>query len=454
MNLPFPGSPSGGRLSLDAGRALVLRYRHIAVGLLALTALGVRMSMAASPLPSLSLAQAIEAALQGNPSLQDFTLRVRAQDARAQQAALSPPTEAALTLENFGGTGDYRRLESVEATLALSHVVELGGKRAARVAAANAARDLLTIEREAEQVDVLAEVTRRFITVAIRQEQLKLAQTATVLAEKTVHNSDVRVRAARSPHVEIDRARVALGRAALDQQRAVSELEAARRQLSATWGESEATLHGRPFSAVSADLFQLPPIGSFDSLSSQLTSNPEFTQFASTTRLRDAELRLSATLRKPDIQWSVGVRRFQATRDHALVASVSVPLFAPRRAAPFVAESEALRDLVGVDRRAAEIRARAMLFELFQALSQAVVEAKSLHEDALPRIAEALKETEYAYRRGRYGYLELVDAQREYLSVQAAMIAASGDAHLLRADIERLTNGPLTPIPADAEVAQ
>ena len=198
--------------------------------------------------------------------------------------------------------------------------------------------------------------------------------------------------------------------------------------------------------------FQLPKLGSFESFSKQLESSPDLSRFASTARLRDAELRLASTLRKPDIQFSVGVRRLQATQDQALVASFSVPLFAPRRAAPFIAESESLRDLVGVDRRAAEIKAQATLFELFQALSQAVLEAKSLHDDTLPRIAEALKETEYAYGRGRYGYLELVDAQREYLSVQAAMIAASGDAHTLRAEIERLTNAPLTSILVDAEM--
>ena len=61
----------------------------------------------------------------------------------------------------------------------------------------------------------------------------------------------------------------------------------------------------------------------------------------------------------------------------------------------------------------------------------------------LPRMEEALKETQYAFERGRYGYLELVDAQREFLDAQADRIEAATQAQLLIAEIERLTNAPL-----------
>ena len=66
-----------------------------------------------------------------------------------------------------------------------------------------------------------------------------------------------------------------------------------------------------------------------------------------------------------------------------------------------------------------------------------------MRTDILPRADEALRETEYAFERGRYSYLELVDAQREYLDLQASLIEASANAHALRAEIERLTNAPL-----------
>lgn len=256
MNFHFYGVPRGSHDLLFSKLALMDR-RPIRIGrriggllvLVVLMLVNMTQASAADSPSRVSLEQAISAALQSNPALQGFRFQLRAQDARTKQAALRPPTEVAMTLENFAGTGDTRRLNGVETTLALSQVVELGGKRDARIAASDAGRDLLSIEQESGQLDVLAEVTRRFIAVAVRQEQVKLSQTATALAEKTVRNSELRVRTARSPHAEVDRARVAWSRAQLDEKRSMSELVSARRQLSAMWGESDGTLQGRPAAA-------------------------------------------------------------------------------------------------------------------------------------------------------------------------------------------------------------
>ena len=101
------------------------------------------------------------------------------------------------------------------------------------------------------------------------------------------------------------------------------------------------------------------------------------------------------------------------------------------------------RDAVGAERTAALSRARSMLYALHQQLRDAVNIAKALQASAIPTLEEALEETTYAFERGRYGYLELVDAQREYLAVQSERIDASALAQTLAVEIERLTNAPL-----------
>lgn len=395
----------------------------------------------------LTLPQAISAALRGNPALRSFEFQLRAQDARTRLAGLRPAPEASVTLENFAGSGEARGLDAAEATFALSQVIELGDKRDARISAAQAGRSVLEIERQAAQLDVLAEVTRRFIAVAQRQARLKLAQDAVALAEKTVAASERRVNAAKSPHAELDRARIALDRARLEQRATAVELDTARKQLAATWGESQPVIDGQAVGEVRADLYALPPSGDFAELSARLDTNPDFLRFASEARLRDADLRLASSLRRPDLTLGAGLRRLEASKDQALVASFSMPLFAGSRAEPAIAESQARRGQVDAERHAAKIKAQATLYELHRQLSRAISEAQTLKEDIQPRAAEALRETEYAYERGRYSYLELVDAQREYLAVQAALIEAAAGAHSLRAEIERLTNAPLTTTP-------
>lgn len=392
----------------------------------------------------LTLREAVAAAMANNPELGAYAYKLRAAQAREQQASLRPAPELAIEAENFAGSGETRAVDAAETTLALSQVLELGGKRGARVELARAGSGAVDVEREVAQLDVLAEVSRRFIAVARAQERLALAHSATALGERTVEASQRRVNAARSPHAELDRARIALDRYRLEEQASVADMDTARRQLAAMWGASLPVVDGRAFSEVRAELFALPQPGDFDALAARLAVNPDFLRYTADARLRDAELRLATTLRRPDLTLSVGLRRFESTDDQAFVASLALPLVRGRRAEAHVAEAQANRERVGAERSAAEVRAQAMLYALHRQLARSVAEASTLNDDIRPRAAEALKETEYAYTRGRYSYLELVDAQREYLSVQAALIDAAASAHGLRVEIERLTNTPLS----------
>lgn len=391
----------------------------------------------------LTLREAIDAALVGNPALQGYAPMFRALDARTQHAALSPAPEVSLSVENVLGTGAVRGVDAGEYTLAISQVLELGGKRDARVALAQAQQQLTDADRAAQQLDVIAEVTRRFITVAARQASVQLGQRAVALAEQTVQGSERRVAAAKSPHAELDRARIALDRAKLSARASVVELDTARKQLAATWGQTQLVIGNRTLGEVHAHLFDLPKPGAFDVLATQLASNPDALRFASAARLRDAEMRLATTLRRPDVTLSGGVRHLQGSGDQGLVFSLSLPLFASRRAEASIVEAQAQRDRVEIEQRGAAVKAQATLYELHRQLDRALSEAQTLQSDILPRTEEAMKETEYAYTRGRYSYLELVDAQREFLVVQATLIETAMQAHLLRVEIERLTNAPL-----------
>lgn len=394
-------------------------------------------------LEPLTLPQAIAAAMAHNADLDVFTFQKQAQDARKQQAGLRPSPTLSFELENFAGSGDARGFKSAEGTLALSQVVELGGKRAARVTTAEAEQGMLNTDQQILALDVLAETTRRFITVAERQQLASLARIAVQLAEKTSATTEKRVKAAKSPHVEYDRARIALNRAKLDEQHASHQLDAARVQLAAMWGASRPIIDGQDFDRLSADLFVMPAVGDFSALSQAMDRNPDFVKFASASRLRDAEIRLAAAQRQTDLNLSAGVRRFEDSGDAALVAGISMPLFQGSRAKSLVAEAEARRASVDAERKAAMIKARATLYALHQELRHTAHETEVLKQDTLPQMEEALKETEYAYDRGRYSLLEWVDAQREYLNVQRALITSAAEAHQLRTEIERLTNAPL-----------
>jgi cobalt-zinc-cadmium efflux system outer membrane protein len=391
-----------------------------------------------APDTPLTLRAALEQALARNPQLQGFVFRLRAQEARAATASLRPPWELRAELENVAGTGELSATEAAEATFSLSRIIELGDKRTRRIEAADAARELMETERAAAQLDVAAEVARRFIHVASDQEQLLLTRRATELAQETLDSARLRVQSARAPEVELNRARIAFARAQIEQEHAEHELAASRRKLAAMWGDTDDR-----FGRIETDLFLLPPLPTFQQLAEAIPGSIDLARFASEARLRDAELRIAEGRTRSDITVSAGVRHLQTADDQALVIGATLPLGARSRAASAIAEARAQRELTDAERETHRVRVLAQLFEVYQELSHAVTEANTLRESVAPEMEAALKSTQYAFERGRYSYLEWTEAQRELIAVRRSLIEAAANAHLFQVEIERLTRTEL-----------
>lgn len=411
------------------------------VGIVALTLSTAHAAEFFEPRGDLTLADAINSALQRNPALRNAEFDIRVADTRITQAGLRPNPELGVSLENFGGRGSLRGTDSLESTLTLSQVIELGGKRSRRVDAARYGRDGAALEREAAQLDVLADVTRRFIDVAAQQDQLLLTRRATELAEKTHSAISARVDAARSPLAEQSRATIALGRARLEQKQAEQTLLTAHRRLAALWGSTDPR-----FGDVKTDLFDLPAVAGFDDLIARVKTNPDFLRFASETRMRDAEWQLAMAQAKSNITVGGGLRRFEETGDTGFVVNFSMPLPLANRNQGAIKEAALRRDQVEVEELAAFITTQANLFEFYQQLQLARTEVTGLRGQLIPQAEAALKQTRDGYERGRFSYLELADAQRELLELQRTAIAAAATYHRVLAEIERLTREPLAQV--------
>jgi cobalt-zinc-cadmium efflux system outer membrane protein len=389
--------------------------------------------------PQLTLADALRAAAEHNPELRGQVFDLRALEGRKQQAGARPNPELALEMENLAGSGQYAGTDALETTLALSQVIELGGKRSARVAIVESQLDATQAEHAIRRLDVQAEVTRRFIRLVADQEQFALARRTTSTAQDFLAGISARVQAARSPKAEESRAQIALARARLEEARAERKLLTSRHSLAATWGASEPG-----FEAAYADLHYLPEVGDFEGLVGRLAANPALTRYVSQQRLRESELQLARATRTPDISLGAGVRRFEQDGDYALVLSFALPLRVANRNQGANAESQARLDKAPLEREAAVLEARTRLFELYQELDQAKAEALALQADIIPQAEEALKQTEYGYERGRFSYLEVSEARRELILARHSHIEAAASYHLLIAEIERLTSEPVT----------
>lgn len=411
-------------------------FRFTAIGRIALAAslvFGAPTFATAADAP-LSLREALARTLQSNPDLSAYQYVLKAQDGRITQAGLKPNPVLTADLENVLGTGDTKGFDAAELTIGLSQLIELGGLRSKRIASAQIGREGLEAEGHIARLDIVAETARRFVSLVSQQEEHRLTHLGVEFAEKTADAVKRRVEAAKSPEAEQDRSAVALERARIADAHAEHELVAARYELAASWGAVEPD-----FTEVVADLYSLPPVAEYPALLAALDRTPDLNRYLTEARLRDSEITLALANRRPGIEFGAGVRRLQESTDTAFVFSVGVPLPFYNKNQGLIAEAEALKSGAEAGRVAAQVRARTQLFRNYRELLDQRTQVAALRERALPRMEAALKNTEYAYDRGRYSYLELVDAQRELLEVRDGLIDAATQYHLTLIEIERLT---------------
>lgn len=387
----------------------------------------------------LTLKRAITHALDQHPRLQIFQLRQQGLDGLRQSAALSPAWRLEAEVENFAGTGEVQGFDVSEQTLALSSVIELGGKRAARIAVVDARTGLVDTERQIAALELVSRVTQNFIEALAAQQRLELANEALDVAQTTLQVVRQRAEAGAAPQAEVLRADAAKTRAKLAVARVRRELATQRVKLAVLLGVT-----AKDFGSVAGNLFRLPPADDFAQLYQRARDNPVMEALMDKQRLKKAELQLARSQASSDIEWQLGVRRMAATGDTGLVASISLPLFTGSRSRGDIKAARAELDQVYFRRQDALRKLHAQLYEAYANRQQNIATVQALREQVIPTLTKALQITQRAYETGRYSYIDWVAAQRELLNAKRALIDAAAAALSYGAVIEQFTAEPLS----------
>ena len=387
---------------------------------------------------ALGLREAMQQTLQQHPSLQVFPLRQQQLEAQKKTANLKPAYVAGAEVENVAGTGQLSGIKSLETRVTLSSVLELGGKRLSRVELVEQQSEVVRVERKVKALDLLGQVTRRFINVLNSQERVKLAEIGLELAQTTLAEVDRRVSAAVAPKADLGRAEAAVQQAELTLLAEQRQLEANRMALANLWGSYQPA-----FDTVSGSLYSFNEAVPFDALFSKAQQNPQIEMFAAETRIRDAEVRLARTQQVADLTWSVGIRRDEGIDDTALVAGISMPLFSRERAQGRIEEALAARNEVTYRRQDLLLQLHTQLYRAYSGRSQAIISIQKLQEQIIPKLNTSLEQTREGYQRGLYSYLDLLTVRQDLLNARRAVIEAATAALTYEAEIEQLTAEPL-----------
>jgi len=388
---------------------------------------------AKEPTEAVILRQALSLALMGNPELAAFSWEVRAKEARSLQASLLPNPEVEFEAEEFGGTGERSGFDAAESSLRLSQLIELAGKRAKRTKVATLERDLAGWDYESKRLEVLTQTTKAFVEVLAGQEQLVLAKESVVLAERILETVSERVRAGKVSPLEEMKAKVTLSTSRIDLERAERDLESARQRLSAMWGSTSPG-----FNRAGGDLYTMSDIPSVEKLLKHLSQNPDIGRWKNEMESRRASVELESARRVPDLTLHVGVQRFEETGDNAAILGLSVPLPLFDRNQGRILEARYKLAKAIEDRRATEMRVKTVLSQTHQLLSASHFEAVTLKNDVLPAAQGAFDAAKEGYEQGKFGYLDVLDAQRTLFEASSRYVGALAKYHRAVAVLESL----------------
>lgn len=381
----------------------------------------------------LTLTEALQRALTGHPDLQGFDAERVAMRHQREMAGLGPSPEIGVHLEDALGSGEHRGLRRAQSTLSYARAVELGGQRDARLALVAARRDALGAGQIERQRRALLDVAQCFATAVAERERSILADEHVVLAQRSLAAVAARVTAARAPAAELSRARATLARATLEQEHARHLEQSARLALAVALGQPSPE-----FGELQAELYQLPALRALADLRGGLADNPAAQERLAKAAVHDAERRAALSAAGMQPTFSAGLRHYAEDGDVALVAGVSLPIGRSGRAESEARLAAAQLGISQAEHRAASLRAEQQLVDLYQEIVHAQDAMTLFDGELLPALAQALAEAQDAYASGRYGYLELADALKDYAAARAERLDTAARYHLLLAQLEYL----------------
>ena len=382
--------------------------------------------------PNLSLRDALRLALAQNPSLRARAWDLSRADGRARQAGTRPNPALGLDLENIGGTGSLGR--SSEATVSIGQLLELGGKRAARSEAARSDRSVISSDVELQRLEVAAATAARFHDLLALESASRLAEEELRAAEEAMSTTAVRVRSGAAPAVEERRAQVELANTRLDRVLTTERLSVARTRLASMWGAPEAA-----FGALEGQFELLPSIPNLDSLLGGLNSSPGVSRWKQEIEARRGRLAVERSRSLPDLGLAAGVRSLGDGSGRALVAGVSVPLPLFDRNHGAIQEASAAVSQSEDELASARAMFRSEVIEAHSAVVRSHRRLAALRQEVLPVASQAFDEMRDGFERGRFSYLDLLEARRTWIRARREDIQALLELRLATTELARLT---------------
>lgn len=388
--------------------------------LLSVSTLVALRSLAAPPLESLTLDQALTLAENGQPQIAEARALVEAAEGRVQQAGAWPNPEAILGAQQlpFGGNGANEK----EYVAGVGLTVPLGGRVAKAREAERFEREIRARGLEATHRDIRQRVHRTFANALYHERAFQFQSELARYAAKTVDITRARFESGEVLREDLARAEMELGRAKVDEQRAEAMRAQSLVALASAMGD--ATLVVKSLSGSLEETFEIPTL---EALATNLLRLPESEQAEAGVRASLARLDQVKSERIPDVKVEALYHRLDASKSNTFDLGVSIPLPLFNRGQGRVKEARAEVAAAEARSRRTQNELRVQLRESYSMLSTALANRRVFQTKIIPHAEAARKSAEARFAVGDISLAEALPIRREWASMQLSYLESLRD---------------------------
>jgi cobalt-zinc-cadmium efflux system outer membrane protein len=377
----------------------------------------------------LSLEQALREAFARSPTL--AAQRAVLEEAEARQVkAETYPHNPALMVE--GADRDGLGGSSTDWSVRLAQPIEIAGQRSRRVAGASADLESTAAGLRREERLLAARVSALFVEALRARELLAVEQANAELVQSLADVARKRFEAGSTPQMEVNLARVQVGRA----QRRLHLARAVYLVSRASLAEAVGLDPTRP--PVPGGELELPrrdPVPVSRLVEGALEHRADLEAFRRTIEAARARVELARRERVPDLSLELFYEE-EAGTDRLLGGGfgIRIPLFDRNQGA--LAEARAAERRAVAETDAAGLRIRREVVEARARYEAAFEASATLEEHVLGTLEDNLRLLRLSFESGKTGWTEVLVFRREFIDIQRDYVESLADARLAGIELD------------------
>ena len=382
----------------------------------------------------ITLQEAINLGLEFSPEVKSSKDGITAAKGLEKQAGYWSNPNFEIEAENIAGTGPYTGSDSAEYTYSLSKSIDISGKRYARKNAATQAKNAANSNFTTAKLSIMRNIHVAYASVLAEAEELKLAKEQELLAKQILKTVSKRVNAARESEIQKIKATVAYESAVIATSQEKQQFNSAKQNLATLLGKNSLNVsldHSHFFDLTAPD-----PIATYQT---KFSDSPILKKFYYLSKEKKFAYDLESASKVSDPTVKIGIREFRGSDEQALVAGLSIPLPIFNWNQGNTSHARAKLSQARNNELQAKLSLEQSLIEEWRNWQISYQTADKLRNKILPTAQKAFRVAKSGYEKGKFPYLEVLDAQRTLFDARARYHTALKQYHIARANIELIT---------------